>query len=121
MVRGLGLVVVLSSVGLLVSVSEGEAQGGEKFSSRERIAETMDSNPDRVVSILEGLLSAEQAAAFERALFVPVRDEDQKRGLETVRSQLLRLGLPESDPLVQAVAARANAIVIESAEAAGDE
>ena len=121
MVRGLGWAVGVSVAGLLVFVSEIEAQGGTRFSSRERIVETMDSNPERVVSILETILSSEQAAEFERALFPPVSGEEQKRGLDAVKTQLLRLGLSDSDPLVQAVAARADAIAVEELEAAGAE
>jgi hypothetical protein len=121
MVRRVRWVVAASSVGLLVFVSGIEAQDAAKFTSRERVAETMDSNPERVVSILETILSSEQAAEFERALFPPASGEEQKRGLEAVRTQLLRLGLSDSDPLVQAVAARADAIAVGGLEAAGDE
>ncbi|GMU91690.1 MAG: hypothetical protein AMXMBFR4_07480 [Candidatus Hydrogenedentota bacterium] len=121
MVRSFGWIVAVSIAGLLVFVSGIEAQGGAKFTSRERIAETMDSNPEWVVSILETILSSEQAAEFERALFPPVSGEEQKRRLEAVKTQLLRLGLSDSDPLVQAVAARADAIAVEGVEVAGDE
>ncbi len=77
-----------------------------RFSDPERVQLFLDNHPDAAVKLLESVLSQEQAAALEKAMF-PEPSEDEKRSAyETVQATLKRIGLGADDALQQTVSAR---------------
>lgn len=73
------------------------------FRDTPAVAERFNNNPDRIVSMLEGILTADQVAAIENVLF-PVADEATRtRALVEARKVLLRAGLRSDDSVVVAI------------------
>ena len=77
-----------------------------KFDDPARIANAMDNNPRRCVAMLDNILTPEQAAEFESALFPPATDAEKKAALENAKLGLKRAGIvmPEIDSAIALIA-----------------
>lgn len=111
---GLGVVMM----GALLVAGWAHADGA-KFSHRERVVLAMDNSPELVVDALEKVLSQEQIDAFESLLLPKPTDTEKRAALDSAKAALLRAGFAQDDPVVSAVAARADAIKVDEAPAAG--
>ena len=74
-----------------------------RFSDPERLVAVMDSTPERVMRVLESVLSPEQVGAVEAALFPEGGAWDKTRALERARKELVRAGFEEQSDVVAAV------------------
>lgn len=68
------------------------------FGNREEVVERFHNNPDRIVALVEGVLSDEQVASIEEALFPQPSEEERKEALEAARRILVRVGIQSDDP-----------------------
>lgn len=112
---GAALLAVLLAAAGTVGAGNG---GTARFSDPERLAALMDSAPERVMHVLEGVLSEEQVAQVETALFPEASTWQKVRALEQARKELVRAGFDEHGGVLAAVDAGLAGLT-EPAEAEG--
>lgn len=91
-------------IGLLAVQVWAQTQAG--FADPEAVAAYLDGNPELSVRFLEETLTAEQLAALEARMFPPADNTKLKGELIRVRRELTRLGLTDSDGVIQAIDTR---------------
>lgn len=69
-----------------------------QFRNREEVTERFRNNPDQIVTLVEGVLSDQQVASIEVALFPQPSVEERKKALEAARRVLVRAGIQSDDP-----------------------
>ena len=83
-----------------------------EFRDKQVMAERFNNNPNQIVTLLEGVLSDEQVAAMEVALFPAPDRTERKAVLEDARQILVRAGIPIEDSAVAALDNEIAAIVM---------
>lgn len=73
------------------------------FRDTRAVAERLNNNPGQIVSLMEGILTPDQVASFEDALFPAADEATRRRALEEARTILVRAGVPSEDSAVAAL------------------
>jgi hypothetical protein len=84
------------------------------FTDSERVARFLDNSPDAAVRLLEGVLSREQGATLEKAMFPEASMDEKRQAYKEIDMALSRIGVNADDSLRKGVAERIESLASES-------